>query len=39
MDNANADLFDVDVMLKSVRGVIQFCGDGVTGRIVKRQVD
>jgi hypothetical protein len=34
-----ADLSNVDVMLKPVYWVIEFCEDGVNGWIVKRQVD
>ncbi len=39
MDDAIADLFYVDVMLKPVGWVIEFLGDGVTGRIAEHQVD
>ncbi len=39
MDNPIADLFNVDVMLKPVWWIIEFCGDGVTGQIIEPQVD
>jgi hypothetical protein len=39
MDSTILDLFNVDVMLKPVRWVIEFCGDGVTGQTVQCQVD
>ena len=39
MNNAIADLFNVDVMLKSVRGGSEVLGDCVTRWIVECQVD
>jgi hypothetical protein len=39
MHDAITDLFDIDVMLKSVRGGSQGLEDCVTGRIVEHQVD
>ena len=39
MNNAIADLFDIDVVLESVRGDNKVFGDRVTGGIVERQVD
>ncbi len=39
MYDAITDLFDIDLMLKSVRGGSQVLGDCVTGRFVERQVD
>ncbi len=39
MHNAITDLFDIDVMLKSVCGGSEARGDCVIGWIVERQVD
>jgi hypothetical protein len=39
MNDAIADLFDIDVMLKSVYGGSEVPGDCVTRRIVECQVD
>ncbi len=39
MDDAIADLFDIDVVLESVRSDNKVLGDCVTGGIVERQVD
>ncbi len=39
MHNAITNLFDIDVMLKSVCGVSEALGDCVTRLIVERQVD
>ena len=39
MNDAIADLVDVDVVLESVRGDDKVLGDRVTGGIVERQVD
>ena len=39
MNDAIADLFDIDVVLESVRGNDKVLGDRVTGGIVERQVD
>ncbi len=39
MNDAIADLFDIDIMLKSVCGGSEVLGDCVTGRIVECQVD
>ncbi len=39
MHDAITDLFDIDVMLKCVRGGSQVLGDCVTGWIAERQVD
>ena len=39
MNDAIADLVDIDVVLESVRGDDKFLGDRVTGGIVERQVD
>ena len=39
MHNTITDLFDIDVMLKSVCGGSQDLEDCVTGWIVERQVD
>ncbi len=39
MNDAIADLFDIDVVLESVRGNDKVFGDRVTGGIVERQVD
>ena len=39
MNDAITDLFDIDVMLKSVHGGSEVLGDCVTWWIVERQVD
>jgi hypothetical protein len=39
MNDAIADLFDIDVVLESVRGDTEGLGDRVIGGIVERQVD
>jgi hypothetical protein len=39
MDDTIADLFNVDIMLKPVCGVIELHGDGVTGQTAEHQVD
>ena len=39
MYDAIADVFDVDVVLESVRGDDKVLGDRISGRIVERQVD
>ena len=39
MNNAIADFFDIDVMLKSVCGGCEVLGDCVTRQIVECQVD
>jgi len=39
MNNAIADFFDIDVMLKSACGGCEVLGDCVTRRIVECQVD
>ena len=39
MNDAIADLVDIDVVLESVRGDDKVLGDRVTGGIVERQVD
>ena len=39
MNDTIAALFDIDVMLISVRGGSEVLGDCVTGWIVERQVD
>jgi hypothetical protein len=39
MNDAIADLFDIDVVMKSVRGDDKVLGDCVSGGIVERQVD
>jgi hypothetical protein len=39
MNGAIADLFDIDVVLESVRGGNKVLGDCVSGGIVERQVD
>jgi len=39
MNDAIADLFDIDVVMESVHGNDKVLGDRVTGGIVERQVD
>ncbi len=39
MNDAIADVFDIDVVLESARGDDKVPGDRVSGRIVERQVD
>jgi len=39
MNDAIADLFDIDVVMESVHGNDKVLGDRVSGEIVERQVD